>query len=56
MQNTQKNLYKKLLGREGELRAERYLKGNGYKIIGKNLKNKFAEIDILAYKNKIYYS
>ncbi len=55
MQNTQKNLYKKLLGREGELKAERYLKGNGYKIIGKNLKNKFAEIDILAYKNKTYY-
>ncbi len=55
MQNSQKNLYKKLLGRTGEIKAVKYLKKRGYKIIGKNLKNKFAEIDILAYKDNIYY-
>ena len=55
MQDTQKNLYKKLLGRQGELKAKKHLKKLGYKIIGVNLKDKFAEVDILAYKNSTYY-
>ena len=55
MQNSQKDLYKKLLGRTGELKAEKYLKKKGYKILGKNLKNKFAEVDILAFKDKTYW-
>jgi len=55
MQNSQKNVYKKLLGRTGEVKAEKYLKSKGYKIIDKNLKNKFAEIDILATKDKTLY-
>ena len=55
MQDTQKNLYKKLLGWQGELKAKKHLKKLGYKIIGVNLKDKFAEVDILAYKNSTYY-
>ena len=55
MQDSQKNLYKKLLGRQGELKAQKFLKKKGYKIIGINLKNKFAEVDILAYKKGTYY-
>ena len=55
MQDTQKNLYKKLLGRQGEIKAKKHLKKLGYKIIGVNLKDKFAEVDILAYKNSTYY-
>lgn len=55
MQNSQKDFHKKLLGRKGELKAEKFLKKKGYKIIGKNIKNKFAEVDILAYKDKTYW-
>lgn len=55
MQDTQKNLYKKLLGRDGELKAVKYLKKQGYKILDKNLKNAFAEIDILAKKDGELY-
>ena len=55
MQDTQKNLYKKLLGSQGELKAQKFLKKQGYKIIGINLKNKRAEVDILAYKKGTYY-
>ena len=55
MQNSQKNLYKKLLGRKGEIKAKKHLKKLGYKILGENLKDKFAEVDILAYKDKTYY-
>ncbi len=55
MQNSQKDLYKKLLGRQGELKAKKHLKKLGYKILGTNLKDKFAEVDILAYKNNTYY-
>lgn len=42
------------MGREGERRAVSFLKKKGYKILGKNLKNRFAEIDVLAYKNGVY--
>lgn len=50
MSDTQKNLYKKLLGRKGERLAVKTLKKQGYKILGKNLKNAYAEIDVLAKK------
>ena len=55
MQDTQKNLYKKLLGREGELKAVKVLKKQGYKILDKNAKNTFAEIDIIAKKDEELY-
>lgn len=40
-----------LLGRYGEDKAEEFLKKNGYRIIERNFKTKFGEIDIIA-KNK----
>jgi putative endonuclease len=42
---SKQNLY---LGRSGEELAARFLKKNGYKIILRNYKNRFGEIDIIA--------
>ena len=44
---------KKEQGFAGEQIAEKFLKGNGYKILGKNYSTKAGEIDIIARKNKI---
>ena len=40
-------------GRQGENLAQEYLEKNGYKIIQKNYRTKFAEIDIIAKKDNI---
>ena len=48
MQIAQKNFYKKLLGRAGEVKAEGFLKKKGLKILCKNYKNFFGEVDIVA--------
>ena len=48
MQIAQKNFYKKLFGRAGELKAVDYLKGKGYKILETNFKTRIGEIDIIA--------
>ncbi len=40
------------LGKQGEEIAENYLKKNKYKILEKNYKNRYGEIDIIAQKNK----
>ena len=48
MQITQKNFYKKLLGRAGEKRAVEFLKEKGYKILDTNFKTHIGEIDIVA--------
>ena len=48
MQITQKNFYKKFLGRVGEKRAQEYLTQIGYKILEKNYKTRVGEIDIIA--------
>lgn len=42
-----------LFGLEGEEKAARYLKKQGYKIIAKNFQTRFGEIDIIA-ENKEY--
>ncbi len=40
-------------GRLGETLAEEYLEENGYKIIEKNYRTKYAEIDVVAEKNGV---
>ncbi len=48
MQIAQKNFYKKLLGRAGEIKAAEFLKREGYKILHTNYKTSLGEIDIIA--------
>lgn len=43
-----KNFHKKLLGRSGEVRARKFLKKHGYKILTLNYKTYIGEIDIVA--------
>ena len=38
----------KELGRQGETEAVRYLQSNGYRILERNLRAKFGEIDVVA--------
>ena len=42
---------KKLIGREGEAEAARYLERKGYKIIGLNYSCRVGEIDVIAEKD-----
>ena len=42
------------IGEKGEAAAERYLVKQGFRIIGRNIPNKYGEIDIVA-KNKGKY-
>ena len=48
MQITQKNFYKKFLGRAGEVKTAEFLTKKGYKILEKNYKTHLGEIDIIA--------
>lgn len=41
------------LGKLGEKLAENYLRDNGYKIIEKNFRSKFGEIDLIVFKDNI---
>jgi len=41
------NLFKKT-GQQGEDLAARHLQQNGYKIIARNYRNRYGEIDIIA--------
>ncbi len=53
MFNSPKNFYKKLLGRNGEKLAEKYLKKNGYSILETNYVCHYGEADIIASKNGV---
>ena len=48
MQDSPKNFHKKLLGLKGEVQASKFLKSKGYKIIEKNYRTKFSEVDLIA--------
>ncbi len=45
--------HNKRLGKRGENKAAKYLKKCGYKIVARNFKNPFGEIDIIAKKGDI---
>lgn len=44
------NLHNKKLGAEGEKKARNYLRLHGWKILEKNYKNPFGEVDVIAKK------
>lgn len=48
MQIAQKNFYKKFLGRAGEIKAAEFLEKKKYKILERNYKTRFGEIDLIA--------
>ena len=48
MQDTQKMFWKRFLGIFGENKAEKFLKRKGFKIIKRNYRCRYGEIDIIA--------
>ena len=53
MPDTQKDFYKKLLGRTGESKAVSFLKKKKYRILKKNYVTKIGEVDIIAEQNGV---
>lgn len=54
MSDSSKNIYNKVLGRQGEQLTCKYLRKNGYKIVQTNYVTPFGEADIIAYKKGVY--
>lgn len=52
MKNNNSNINNMVLGKFGESYAADQLKKSGYKILDKNYRTKFGEIDIIAQKGK----
>lgn len=50
----QADMHNKKLGKKGERKARWYLRFRGWKIVEKNYKNPFGEIDIIAKKKDVY--
>ncbi len=47
MPDTQKDVHKKLLGKQGEKLAEQYLKKQGYKLLKRNYTTPYGEADLV---------
>ena len=47
--------HNKIIGRQGEEQAIRYLQKHGFSIIQRNFRTQYGEIDIIAEKNEIIY-
>lgn len=47
------SLKRKLLGKLGEDLAAKYLKNHGYRLIERNFKKRYGEIDIIAVKDTV---
>jgi putative endonuclease len=45
---------RRALGFSGESAAERFLKGQGYKIIGKNFRTRYGELDLIATHGDVF--
>lgn len=43
------------VGKKGEELAERFLLNNGHEILTKNYRSRFGEIDIVSFKDNMYY-
>lgn len=53
VKNSARDAENKKLGREGEKQAVKYLKKNGYKILEKNHRTRFGEVDVIARKGEV---
>lgn len=54
MSYTQDKFYKKIYGRIGEKKAEKYLKKLGYKFIARNYETDFGEVDLIFKEGQTY--
>ena len=51
MPDSPKNLYKKLFGASGEVKAAKNLKKQGFKIVARNYVTPYGEADVIAQKD-----
>lgn len=51
MPDSPKNLYKKLFGASGEVKAAKTLKKQGFKIVARNYVTPYGEADVIAQKD-----
>ena len=55
MRDSQKDLFRKILGKSGEASALRYLKGKGYSLVEKNYRTPFGEADLIVRKEELVF-